>query len=321
MLQIKKATKEKLFLRMAVTGPAGSGKTYTAMRLAFSLGAKVLVIDSENGSARKYAGESPDGIEWQFDIIELPNYHPNTYAQAVKMAVDGGYDVIIIDSLSHAWEGEGGALDLQHKAGGRYQDWAKVTPIHQRMIQSILTAGAHTIVTMRSKMDYAVENDERGKLKVTKVGLQPVQRKGVEYEFDVVLELDQSHYGQVTKTRCSGMTDAEEVRPGPDFFTPLLSWLNTGENQENPARVLSGEELTRRKQGFAARIIRHIPYYEDNEDIAEALKNMGITYSPEDEESIIENLWDYARANTPSSRIDDNEDILPYGGEAVVTYG
>lgn len=232
MLQIQKAVKEQIDLRAAITGPTGGGKTYTALRLAFALGKKVLVIDTERKSARKYATESPDGFPWDFDVIELPDYSPSTYTEAIHLGTKAGYEVIVIDSLSHAWEGEGGILELQQKYGGRYQDWAKVNPLHFGLIDAILNAPTHMIVTMRSKMDYAMETVEDAKgtkhTEVKKVGMAPIQRAGVQYEFDFILDMDNNNVGRVDKTRCSAMRGKTAGMPGPGFFQPLIDWLATG---------------------------------------------------------------------------------------------
>lgn len=235
MLQIQKAVKEKIDLRAAITGPTGGGKTYTALRLAFALvgpTGKVLVIDTERKSARKYADESPDGFKWNYDVLELPDFSPSTYTEGIKLGIQNRYDVIIIDSMSHAWEGEGGILELQQKYGGRYQDWAKVNPLHFGLIDAILTAPCHMIVTMRSKMDYAMEDSEEGgkkKVSVVKLGMAPIQRAGVQYEFDFILDMDWTNTGRVDKTRCSAMRGKQATTPGPGFFQPLIDWLNTGE--------------------------------------------------------------------------------------------
>lgn len=233
MLKIQPAVKEQIDLRAAITGPTGAGKTYTSLRLAFSLAGetgRVLVIDTERKSARKYAGETPDGFPWQYDVLELPDFSPSTYTEAIDMGAKGQYDVIIVDSLSHAWEAAGGILELQQKYGGRYQDWAKVNPLHYALIETILTAPCHMIVTMRSKMDYSMDTDDNGRVKVVKLGMAPVQRRGVEYEFDFILDMDWANQGVVDKTRCSAMTGKVAQKPGPGFFAPLLNWLNTGES-------------------------------------------------------------------------------------------
>lgn len=240
MLKIEQATKEQIKLRMALDGPTGSGKTYTALRFAQRIAGKtgaILVIDSERRSASKYVGENPDSQPWAFDVINLPNHSPTIYTEAIRMADKEHYDVVIIDSLSHAWMGKDGALATVDKIGsngkgGNFSAWRKVTPMHDTMIDAILDCQAHVIVTMRSKMEYTMEtyddNQGRTRTKVSKVGLAPIQRQGVEYEFDVVMDLDSHNIAIVSKSRCSAMSGERALQPGPGFIDPLMDWLSDG---------------------------------------------------------------------------------------------
>ena len=225
------ATRKQLKLRMAIDGPSGSGKTYTALRFAFALGQKVLAIDTEHGSMSKYRGDSPDGIAWNWNVCELAHFDPQNYTMAMKEARRFNPDVLIIDSLSHAWEGIGGALEQvsQSSSANKYTAWKDVTPKHQRMVETILAFPAHVIVTMRSKMEHVLEADERGRMVPRKVGMAPIQRPGTEYEFDIVCELDWDHKLTVTKTRCPAVDGMQVERPGPDFMQPVLAWLSDGE--------------------------------------------------------------------------------------------
>lgn len=249
MLQIKKATKEKIKLRMALDGPTGAGKTYTALRFAQRLAGKdgrILVIDSERRSASKYVGENPDGTPWEFDVIDLPSFSPSMYVEAVTLGGSEGYDVIIIDSLSHAWMGKDGALDLVDKKGGRFQAWRDVTPLHNDMVDSILNCPAHVIVTMRSKMEYAMEETEkngRKQTQVTKLGMAPIQRAGVEYEFDVVIDLDQTNTATVSKSRCSAISGEKTHKPSGAFIDPLVDWLDSGVDVWRPTKTAFFERL------------------------------------------------------------------------------
>lgn len=229
----KKAERTKLKGRIALDGPSGSGKSYTALRAAFALGKRVAVIDTEYGSASKYAGESPDGTPWEFDVCELKDYGPDKYCQAINAAAKSGYDVIVIDSLSHAWTGEGGALDMvDRKAsegrGNSFTAWRDVTPMHRRMIDTILACPAHIIATMRTQTEYVMEPDEKGRLVPKKIGTKPIQRAGVEYEFDVVGDIDIDHILKITKSRCSVLQDARAVKPNAEFWTPFKAWLDKG---------------------------------------------------------------------------------------------
>lgn len=241
MSMFRKATKEKLKARIAIDGVAGSGKTYTALRFGMAMaretGGKVAVIDTEHRSAAKYTGESPDGIPFEFDVCELEHYSPSTYVNVIREAGKAGYAVLVIDSLSHAWEGVGGALDMvdrkkANEKGGGFGAWAEVTPMHREMVEAILGCPCHVIATMRSKMAYELEEyeDKGGKKKtrVNKLGLKPIQREGVEYEFDVVADMDLEHVLTISKTRCPALDGRKASQPGASFITPLMDWLKAG---------------------------------------------------------------------------------------------
>ncbi len=229
--QFKKATKQFSYLRLALVGPAGSGKTYSSLRLAQGLGERIAVIDSERGSAAKYADE------FAFDIMVLDSFSPQDYMEAIQAAVDAAYDVLIIDSLSHAWIGKGGVLEMhdaaaaQEKGGNSYTAWRVVTPEHNRLVDTILQAPLHLIATLRSKIEYVQEKDERGKTVIRKVGLQPIQREGLDFEFDVVGDLDQMNRLVVTKTRCRALAQAVIRQPGEDMARTLKAWLTDGAPQ------------------------------------------------------------------------------------------
>jgi len=230
-LSFTRATKTQSRLRMALDGPSGSGKTFTALIGAFVLvgeNGRVALIDTERGSASKYADRFPP-----FDTLELESFSPQTYTEAIKVAGEEGYDVLIVDSLSHAWEGEGGALDLvdrmASKGGGNsYTAWKDVTPMHRRMVDALLQSPCHIIATMRSKMEYVLEPDAKGKMVPRKVGMAPIQRQGMEYEFDIVVDLDINHKLIVSKTRCPAVDGAEEIKPGARWFVPIRGWLTDG---------------------------------------------------------------------------------------------
>ncbi len=223
------AKREKLKLRMAVCGPSGSGKSYTALRFGFALGTKVAAIDTEHGALSKYQGLAPDGTPWDFDVVELTHHAPTGYTAAIKEAGRLGYEVLIIDSLSHAWEGAGGALDqVDRKGGNKFTAWKDVTPQHRDMVNAILGAPLHVIATMRTKTEYVLEADAKGKMVPVKIGTQPVQRAGMEYEFDVVADMDLSHVLTVSKTRCPDIDQEIVAVPGASWMAPLSRWLDAG---------------------------------------------------------------------------------------------
>ena len=233
-----KATRQKLKLRMAIDGPSGSGKSVTALRCALALSPRkrIAVIDTEHGSARKYIGEDYGEGPIDFEVCELKSYSPSNYSALINEASRGDFDVIIVDSLSHAWEGKDGALELVNKKGGNsFTAWKDVTPMHQAMIQAILDCNAHIIVTMRSKTEYVLEPDSSGKQVPRKLGMAPVQRQGMEYEFDVYMSMDWSHIGSVTKSRCRAVDGMIVARPGAEFIRPVIEWLETGDTAEPSA--------------------------------------------------------------------------------------
>jgi energy-coupling factor transporter ATP-binding protein EcfA2 len=220
----QKASKKKAKARVAFIGPSGSGKTYTALTLAKYLGKKIAVIDTERGSASKYSGDVAD-----FDACELPTFEPKKYIEALNFAAAEGYDVIVIDSLTHAWTGEGGLLDQKDKKGGNSFDvWRTLTPQHNALVEAILGYPGHVIATMRVKTEYVVEKDERGKSVPRKVGLAPVQRDGLEYEFDVVADMDPDNCMHVSKSRCPALSGASIRKPGRQVAEDLLAWLDDG---------------------------------------------------------------------------------------------
>lgn len=206
-------------------GCSGSGKTYSALAIASGLGKRVAVIDTERGSASLYAGQ------FQFDVCELQSFHPEKYIQAIEDAGGAGYDVIVIDSLSHAWMGKDGALELvdsaakRAKASNSFAAWREVTPLHNRLVEAILQSKAHVIITMRSKTEYVLEDNDRGRKVPRKVGLAPIQRDGLEYEFTVVGELDLEHNLVITKSRCDALDNRVIQRPGAPLARQLLTWL------------------------------------------------------------------------------------------------
>ncbi|NPV80821.1 MAG: AAA family ATPase [Firmicutes bacterium] len=231
MITFQKATKRQAKARIGISGPAGSGKTYTALKLATAMCKKVAVIDTEHGSASKYADE------FSFDVLELDDFHPNNYIEAIKAAEAAGYDGLIIDSISHEWNGKNGCLELvelyakRNRGGNKYAAWADVTPLHNDFIEAIHASKLHIIATMRSKMDYIQTENERGKTEIKKVGMAPITREGAEYEFDIVGEMDLDHTMVITKSRCKALADRVFKLPGEDLAKEIMAWLSDGAPQ------------------------------------------------------------------------------------------
>jgi KaiC/GvpD/RAD55 family RecA-like ATPase len=228
MGMFKKAVKSEAKLRLAIAGPSGAGKTYTALALATELaqGGPVAVVDTEHGSAAKYADL------FEFDTLEMePPFHPRRFVEAINGAAAAGYKVVVLDSLTHAWNGTGGMLDIveeiakRMKSPNSFAAWKDATPVQNQLIDGILHAPLHIIATMRSKQEYVMQDNGRGQQVVRKVGMAPQQRDGFEYEFDVFLDMDNSNNAIVSKTRCPALTERVFAKPGKDVADILLEWL------------------------------------------------------------------------------------------------
>lgn len=233
----KRATKKESKLRLGLIGPAGSGKTYTALTVAKYFGGRVAVIDSEHGSASKYADL------FEFDVLELKSFSPTDYVNAIKVAEQAGYVILIIDSLTHAWSGKNGALELVDKAtarlksGNSFAAWREVTPLHNQMVDAIMASKLHVIATLRSKTEYVMEEDSRGKKVPRKIGMAPIQRDGLEYEFDVVGDMDWGNRLIITKTRCPELAGAVISKPSEEFADTLKAWLGDFSSGDRPKQV------------------------------------------------------------------------------------
>jgi DNA polymerase III delta prime subunit len=224
-ITFRKALKHGAKLRLAICGPSGSGKTYTLLKLATELGNPVAVVDTEHGSASKYADI------FAFDVLELSSYDPRKLVELIDAAA-GRYQVLCIDSLSHFWMGKDGELDLVDRIARRSQSnnsfgaWKQVTPMHNELIDRIISAPMHVLVSLRAKTEWVLERDEKtGKTAPRKVGLAPVMRDGIEYEFDVCGEMDQENTLIITKSRCPKLTGGVFVKPGKDVADVLKEWL------------------------------------------------------------------------------------------------
>jgi len=223
----KPAAKEAVKARIALHGPAGSGKSYTALMLATHLSDKVAAIDTEKGRLREHARR------FKFDHLVPDKFDPRDLTRTLAVAGDAGYGAVVIDSFSHYWMGTGGALefvDAHTKQGGSKFSggWNEYRPIENAMLDALLSYPGHVIVTMRVKTAYVVEPDAKGKQAPKKVGLKPEQREGVEYEFSIVGEMNRDHVLTVTKSTCEDLMDAEIVKPGPDTAAIIAEWCSDG---------------------------------------------------------------------------------------------
>ncbi len=247
MTLFQKAERKKAKLRLSIDGPSGSGKTHSALLVAGGLcpEGKIFVIDTERDSATLETGKP--GIPEFYHAPMEPPFSPAKYREYIAAAVAEGADIIIIDSLSHAWSGTGGVLDMHDNAtraqrsGNSWAAWREVTPEHNALVDALLQAPCHIICTMRTKTAWEVIEDGNGRKKPVKIGLKPEQREGMEYEFTLVLDLAlDGHIATASKDRTS-LFDGKHFVPGPETGEELAAWLNQG---KDPAEI-SREELAR----------------------------------------------------------------------------
>lgn len=241
-------------LRIALTGPTGSGKTYSAIRLAYGMlkeqhpdwtedqiWDKIILIDSENGRGKAYADRDDLPMktgEYWYIQIDAP-YTPQKYMDAIDEAVDtvGTEGIVICDSFTHAWSGEGGVLDIKNEmdkknpGSNKYMGWNEAGSLQNKMVRKYLTAPCHLIITMRSKMAYDLQQDENGKIRPVKLGLAPVQRGDLEYEFDITLMLGRNHEVDLILKDITFL-DNQQFNGviTEDLGKKLIRWLNKGES-------------------------------------------------------------------------------------------
>lgn len=289
------ATRENILIKMALTGPPGGGKTRSALGIATYLAeyldlGDVYLIDSENRSSAKYAFDPRTGKGFKFKSLHLPtnDYSPQCYMRAIKVAEDRGARILIIDSLSHAWNGVKGILeqvndltDASRSKNAFSEGWRKATPLQRQFIQAMLGSPAHIIATMRSDPEWVVQEDERGKKSPTMIGLSPQQRKDISFEFDLCIDLKIDHTGVVSKSRCEELNENNGVYklPGENVARILAEWVRSSDAPPLPAApapvVATGPAQTARPAGddsalhaaLAADIKRRLDAAESDESI------------------------------------------------------
>lgn len=250
----KKAERKNAKLRLGLAGVAGSGKTMDALLIAKGLGGKIAFLDTERGSASLYA----DLVD--FDVVEMqPPYSPERFIEIIHEAEKAGYDTLILDSISHEWNGQGGVLEIVDSIakakyrGNSYAAWNEGTPRHQKFIDAMLASNLHIIATMRSKAVYVETEKQNGKKQIEKQGSAPQQREGLEFEFTVILDLSlDGHLANASKdrTRLFGDPFIVTEQTGKD----LLDWLNSGVSAENsyqqPMQPKSHQEQSTLRHDF-----------------------------------------------------------------------
>lgn len=243
---VKKAKREKLIAAIGFSGPSGAGKTLSALITAYGmmkekypeaseeeLWDKIALVDTEHERSLVYEGVTVGDVhigQFLFISLDAP-YNLSRYEQAVKAAKGAGAEVVILDSTSHAWEAEGGLLDVQQDKGGNFQAWREVNPIYKKFIDLVtgVTFRIHTLNTIRVKQEYHVGTTETGKLQVQKLGLKTVQRESLEYELQLVFNIDMDHIARPAKDNTLGMFDRHQVI-NPEYGKKLIKWLEKGED-------------------------------------------------------------------------------------------
>lgn len=227
-MTLRKATRQKSKIRLGLSAVSGGGKTYSAILIAKGLAggdlSKVALIDTENGSGDLYSHLG------DYNVLPLESpYTPENYAKAIKTCEDAGMDVIIIDSITHEWDGKGGILEI-HSAmtGNSFTNWALLTPRHQKFIDAILQSKCHVITTVRRKQDYELVTNDKGKLEPKKVGLKEVTREGFDYELTCNLNLDTNHMATSLKDRTGLFMDQPDFIPTEDTGKMILDWCEKG---------------------------------------------------------------------------------------------
>jgi len=257
-----KATKKQAKVKMAISGPSGSGKTWTSLEIASVIakqeGGRVAFLDTEGGSASKYADH------FDFDVLELHgDYNPELYVKAIQSAVDHGYSVLVVDSFSHAWNGQGGVLEIVDQTAKKMKDnswgaWAEGRPAQNRMVSALINARIHIIGTMRSKVDWVLEIGANGKTKPVKHGLASVQDSSFEYEFDITAQMDMTHAMKIDKTRCADL-DSRTFEPGEYAHVgeTIHSWVTGGEPPQ-AKRITDYFVTTKDYQGWLTGVLTRL---------------------------------------------------------------
>jgi hypothetical protein len=281
MLELKVAQRKRAKLKLGMAAPAGGGKTMGALLIAYGimkekypklsdaeLWAKIAIIDSENGSGELYVGtevsESRLTIGSYNAVTLTPPFEPDKYSDAIRLCADNAIEVVIIDSTTHLWGGVGGALESQgniaKRTGNSWTAWREINPQLNRFVDTMLQTDVHIIATMRSKMDYVQEKDDTGKTIIRKVGLAPVQRDGMQYEFTAFIDIDSEHQAFGSKDRSGGIIDQKYFVITPQIGRDFEKWLESG--TDVPSTVLAGKATG-------------VDVKSDKEKIVELVKKLG----------------------------------------------
>lgn len=230
-MQLRKAKRNAAKIKCALQGPSGSGKTYSSLLLAAGLQSewgKIAIIDTENHSADLYAHLGAYNVL----TLEKP-FSPERYIEAIQTCEEAGMDVIIIDSISHEWEGAGGILEVHgNMVGNSFTNWAKITPRHNALVQKLMQSNCHIIGTIRTKQDYIL-SEKNGKMVPEKVGLKGVTRDGLDYEFTIVFDLDIKHNATASKDRTGLFGDKPQFVITTNTGRKIIDWCMLDQSRDD----------------------------------------------------------------------------------------
>lgn len=271
-MELRQATRKQAKIKLALQGPSGSGKTYSSLLLAFGLSgdwSKIAVIDTENHSADLYAHLG------DYNVLPLSKpFSPERYVEAIEVCEQAGMDVVILDSITHEWDGPGGILDLhQAMVGNSFTNWSKITPRHNAFVQKFLQSQCHIIATVRTKQDYVL-SEKNGKMVPEKVGLKGVTREGMDFEFTLVFDLDIKHMASASKDRTGLFMDKPEMVISTETGQKILQWCSAGKTlRELTAEVQSSNSIDQLRD-----LLKTYPEYrKELEPLAIARKNQIIS--------------------------------------------
>lgn len=262
-MKLQKAQRHQVKLRVGLSGPSGYGKTYSALLLAYGITedwGKIAIIDTENNSASLYSHLGG------FNVLTLAEpFSPERYIEAIKVCEDASMDLIIIDSISHEWQGKGGCLEIHEMLGGRFNDWAKVTPRHNAFLDAIIQSKAHVITTTRRKVDYSLDQDSNGKTKVTKLGTKEITREGFEYELTVNFEfLNDKNLVNASKDRTGLFAGKPEFVINSSTGKKLNEWCQQGISLDQiKMSIYSCTTEDELKNLYAQHIVHRKEIYDD----------------------------------------------------------
>jgi len=228
-MEIRKALRKQAKIKLALQGSSGRGKTYSALLLASGMTtwSKIALIDTENHSADLYAHLG------EFNVLQLSKpFSPERYIYAIETCEKAGMEVIIIDGITHEWEGSGGILDIHgNLPGNSFTNWAKITPRHNAFVQKILESPCHIICSIRTKTDYVL-SEKNGKMVPEKVGMKGITRDGMDYEFTIVFDIDLKHNATASKDRTGLFMDKPERIITQEHGRRILQWCKKGTSLE-----------------------------------------------------------------------------------------